>query len=139
VYRDNVLFKRLETARRLFEKALRQDLPRLSTSGDASEGEADGTAQPTKRRKLLELKKYTHKNEGKKLFGGWAEEAHENMMRLSKMIKEDYDNGNYSHFVQAYLRWKRKQHDYNGRHKDTEQNGNSRITIRRDLLWDLDG
>ena len=139
VGRDDVLFKRLEKDRRRFEKTLRKDLPELSTTGDASEGEAEGTAPPTKRRKLLGLKKYTNKNEAKKLFGGWAEEAHEKMMRLSKMIKDDYDKGNYSHFVQSYLRWKRRQHDSNGRSKDTEQDGNSRITIRRDLLWDLDG
>jgi hypothetical protein len=135
-------FKRLEKERRAIEKTMREDLSELTTitaCDEATDGDAEGNAvQPSKRRKLSELKKYTSKNEGKKLFGGWAAEAHEKMMLISQLIKSDVSSGGYVNFVRAFLNWKRSQQEYSGRQdKENDDGANGRVNICRDLLWDL--
>ena len=117
------------------------------TDKDASEDEetkeegiGDNGVRPSKRRRLLQLKKYTNKNEGKKMFGGWAPEAQAKMMEIGSEIKDDVDEGNYTIFVKAYLRWMRSRPEYNTggkQNKDNDENEEEPIVIRRDILWDL--
>jgi hypothetical protein len=103
-------------------------------------GVEDNEARPSKRQRMLKLKKYTSRNDGKKMFGGWAPEAQAKMMEIGSEIKADVDKGNYTIFVKAYLQWMRSrpEHNVGGRqNKENDDNEEEAIVIRRDILWDL--
>jgi hypothetical protein len=104
------------------------------------EGIEGNEARPSKRKRMLQLKKYTSKNDGKKLFGGWAPEAQEKMMEIGSAIKADVDEGNYTIFLKTYLQWMRSRPEYNNGGKQNKENDDSEeetVVIRRDILWDL--
>lgn len=142
-------YKRLKVRRLALEKLGHERLAAaVLTAGDdsdeggadAEEGIDDNEVRPSKRKRMLQLKKYTSKNDGKKLFGGWAPEAQKKMMEIGSGIKADVEDGKYAIFVKAYLDWKRSRPEYNTSGKQNKENDGSdgeTVVIRRDILWDL--